>query len=58
MNEAKELQRLREVLKAAQSVLHCQLPEHEQHGFSFSSIPNDRLNWLREVVTAVSEEAQ
>lgn len=57
MTEKEELLRLREVLKAARAVLEGRLPDHEQkQAFSWSAIPNDRLNWLQEVVNALTVE--
>ena len=53
MTEREELLRLREVLRAAKAVLECRIPPDA--GRIGSYIPDDRLNWLSETITALSE---
>jgi hypothetical protein len=52
MTEQEELKRLREVLRAAKSVVDAQSPfiMTNGHAASYYTVPCDRLNWLTDVV--------
>lgn len=52
MTEQQELKQLREVLRAAKSVVEAQSPfvKEDGHAADFYTVPCDRLNWLSDVV--------